>query len=91
MHTRTAIISIIILYSESASETIVSPTDVVASDQKLNIDEWIQISNVKLFTGKLILNVSSTTNTYEIPLIMPNKIWYYKQTPSVFTTNIHTI
>ena len=70
MHTRTAIISIIILYSESASETIVSPTDVVASDQKLNLNEYIQISNDKHGTGKIILNAFSTTNSCEIPLIM---------------------
>ena len=91
LHTTSAIIPIKMLYSESASETIVSPTDVVASDQNLNLDEWIQISNVKLGTGNLILNSSDPTNSCEIPLIMSNNLWYCEQPPSVSTTNIHTI
>ena len=41
LHTITGVIPIKILYSELASETIVSPTDVIASDQQLNLEEWI--------------------------------------------------
>ena len=91
LQTSTIIIPIKMLYSESASETYVSPTDVVGSDQNLNLNEWIQISNVKHVKGKLILNSSSTTNSREIPLITSNNLWYCKQPPSIFTTNIHTI
>ena len=78
LHTSTIIIPIKMLYSESASENIVLPTDVVVSYQKLNLDEWIQIPNVKRGIGKLILNASSTTKSCEIPLIISNNLWYCK-------------
>ena len=51
LHTSTTIIPIKILYSESASEPIVSFIEVVVSDQHFNLDKWIQISNLKYCTG----------------------------------------
>ena len=75
LHTTTDSILIKMIYSESALETIISPTDIVASDQQLNLEEWIQILNVKLGTGKLIIKSANTTSSCEISLTMTNNIW----------------
>ena len=66
------------LYSQLASENIVSPTDIVTYNQQINLDERIHISNVKLGKYKLIMKLSNTISSSEIPLTMTNNLWYYK-------------
>ena len=50
------------------------PTDVVVSYQYLILDDFIQISNLKHGTGKLIMNTSNTTNSCEITFTMSNNL-----------------
>ena len=90
LHTTTDTISITMLYSQLASENIASPTDIVTYNQKINLDERIHMSNVKLGKCKLIMKLLNTSSSSEILLTMTNNLWYCIQPPSLSSNNNHT-
>ena len=65
-------------YSEQATETVISPTDIVTRNSE-TFDSWTQTSNVKAKTGNLQIYSESGLHRSQVDLHMSNKLWFMKQ------------
>ena len=62
-------------FSLSASETFISPTDIVFNNQK-KYDSWWQLANCKSGTGQLRFYTTTGFDSWQVDLFLKNKLWY---------------
>ena len=70
-----------IFYCTTATEKVISPTDIVFSNQE-KYDSWWQLANYKSGTGHLRFYTSTGLDSCEVKLYLKNKLWYLTHDPA---------
>ena len=73
-----SIIPVSMYYSADATETVVSPTDIVFANSD-KYDTWWQVSNCREGTGELRFQTTEGLRSATVPLEMRNRLWFIRQ------------